>query len=235
MLWTVLGYSLYRLYPYFTHSYELLKIAEAHVIRVLSTSLNIDSSLKNIKKGLQIITVHCEQNTLNYKLSMKCKYREIQEKNLITWFFYCGNQWDLELSVSFSITYRFFTWTLLVSENTYRENTYRGKSRARPYHILSWLIHTRTAFWHTWLEKYQPFVTCFHSWNTNRDAYKETGEPARLAAQLAWWWGKINRNSLLGWLGSKGRTKYYCTGMTSPTIHPRKDPFHLYSLSLHSP
>ncbi len=32
---------------------------------------------------------------------------------------------------------------------------------------------------------------------------------------------------------SQGRTKVSCTGMASPTNQPRKDPFHLYSLSSH--
>ncbi len=34
---------------------------------------------------------------------------------------------------------------------------------------------------------------------------------------------------------SQGRTKISCIGTRSPTNQPRKDPFHLYSLSPHSP
>ncbi len=34
---------------------------------------------------------------------------------------------------------------------------------------------------------------------------------------------------------SQGRTKISCTGTTSPSNHPRKDPFHWYFLSPHSP
>jgi hypothetical protein len=34
---------------------------------------------------------------------------------------------------------------------------------------------------------------------------------------------------------SQGRIKVSCTGMTSPTRQPKKDPFHLYALSPHSP
>ncbi len=121
-------------------------------------------------------------------------------------------------------------------QRKYISRKYIQKKIQGPTLSYSFIIDSHEdSFWHTWLEKYQPFVTCFHSWNTNRDAYKETGEPARLAAQLAGWWGKLNRNSLLGWLGSQSRTKNSCTGTTIPTIHPRKDPFHLYSLSLHSP
>jgi hypothetical protein len=37
-----------------------------------------------------------------------------------------------------------------------------------------------------------------------------------------------------GW-SSQGRTKASCISMKSPTDQPRKDPFHLYSLSPHSP
>ncbi len=55
-------------------------------------------------------------------------------------------------------------------------------------------------------------------------------------------WGHINWNSVrwgkfffLADQSSLGLIKVPCTDTTSPTNHPRKDPFHMYSLSPHSP
>ncbi len=71
----------------------------------------------------------------------------------------------------------------------------------------------------------------------------ETGDQTQLPAQLTGRWGQINWNSvrwgknILSWAdwSSQGRTKISCTGTMSPTNQPRKDPFHLYSLSPHLP
>ncbi len=40
-------------------------------------------------------------------------------------------------------------------------------------------------------------------------------------------------NNILYWAGqiNQGRTKNYCTGTSSPTNKPRKDPFHVYPKS----
>ncbi len=67
--------------------------------------------------------------------------------------------------------------------------------------------------------------------------HSETGDPARLPAQVAGRWGLISEkvcdedNNILYWAdySSQGRTKNFWTGTTSPTNQPRKDPFHMYS------
>ncbi len=60
------------------------------------------------------------------------------------------------------------------------------------------------------------------------DTYSETGGPARLPAQVEILYGEEKTFSDQS---SQGRIKVSCTGMTSPTIQTRKDPFQLYSLS----
>jgi hypothetical protein len=77
------------------------------------------------------------------------------------------------------------------------------------------------------------------------DTLSETSGPARLPAQVA---GrgthklkkctvrkKIFRTGNWADQSGQGRTKVSCTGTAGPTNQPRKDQFHLYSLSPHSP
>ncbi len=75
-----------------------------------------------------------------------------------------------------------------------------------------------------------------------RDTYFETGDPARPPAQLAGRRGQMNWNSVRrgnkyfvpGRPEQRTQKKNSCTDTTSPMNQPRKDPFHLYSLSPHS-
>ncbi len=76
-----------------------------------------------------------------------------------------------------------------------------------------------------------------------RDTYLETGDPARLPAQHARRQDKgieiVWGEEKIFWIGltraAKAGRKSLVRGTTSPANQARKDPFHLYSLSPHSP
>ncbi len=72
------------------------------------------------------------------------------------------------------------------------------------------------------------------------DAHSETGDPARLPAQVAGWWRHINWKSIrwgkkivLADQSSQGRIKISFTGMKSPTNQPRKVPFCVLWVPIH--
>ncbi len=83
--------------------------------------------------------------------------------------------------------------------------------------------HSYTVTLPSW---YLPLLSASISWHRHwiRDTYEETGDPARMPAQLAGRWGQRNWNNV-GWgkicfvywadWGCQGWTKISCTGMTS--------------------
>jgi hypothetical protein len=87
-----------------------------------------------------------------------------------------------------------------------------------PLCVLSWLSHPQT--------------------NTKRQATQHGILPSLLGDRdkgIVIVYGE--ETNILYWADkiSQGRTKFLCTCTASPTNQPRKDSFHLYSLSPHSP
>jgi hypothetical protein len=88
-------------------------------------------------------------------------------------------------------------------------------------------------------------VSGLYHWNIQRHTLRDR-RPSMAVFTACWamgYWGQRNWNSVRGeknvlyWAdkSSRGRTKISWTSTTSPANQPRKNPFHLSSLSPHSP
>ncbi len=107
-------------------------------------------------------------------------------------------------------------------------------------HSLEFFDIPSEIFW-TFVPK-QSYFHSFMLWQKNTAVWKP--ETQRQATQhdlrSQWRLGKWKvcgeENIILYWAdkSSQGRTKVYCTGITSPTIQPRKDPFQMYFPICHS-